>query len=566
MKQALPLDVQNGASAPVMVYSHARRDELLAAVARLGWRTSGARRLNGLVNRLFSSGADVLLVDGMGDERATDVVASLASRLARHGVAIAAIYPAGSDAALAHVHAGATHVIAAPYGEVELQAVIISAKRYAARAMATGAISATQSDGLTGLAGGTELRRWIEQNGEQKPVWLLIVNISRFDAVNEAMGAQAADSVLRAVGHRLEPIVAEFGLDCLVSRMAGAEFGLALTGEISPERLMLLAEAIVERVGRPVAADGQTVRLGCHVGIAYAAAGAKDRNTLVRRAAKAVADARSEDTGPVRLVTEGDAKIALQTAALQADLRRALSKGEIEILFQPQFAIASGRIEGVEALARWQHPEHGQIGAKTLFSVAEQSDYLVELSSHVQRRALEMAAAWPAVLSRLRLSVNVTASDVRHPGFAKRFLNRVDTSGFARERLTIEVTETGLMEDLDASAKVLSKFRSAGCRVAIDDFGTGYSSLAYLKALPADYLKLDHGLSSEITGTERDGVVVRGAIDMAHSLGLSVIAEGVESESQLGLLARAGCSHFQGFLRAGPLDVAALTKLVESEA
>jgi EAL domain-containing protein (putative c-di-GMP-specific phosphodiesterase class I) len=198
--------------------------------------------------------------------------------------------------------------------------------------------------------------------------------------------------------------------------------------------------------------------------------------------------------------------------------------------------------------------------------VAEQSDYLVELSAHIQRRALELAAAWPTSLSRLRLSVNVTARDIKHPGFAQRFLARVDSCGFARARLTVEVTETGLMEDLDASAKVLAKFRSAGCRVAIDDFGTGYSSLAYLKALPADYLKLDHGLSAEITGTERDSVVVRGAIDMAHSLGLSVIAEGVESEGQLGLLARAGCSHFQGFLRAGPLNGAALQKLVEAEA
>jgi diguanylate cyclase (GGDEF)-like protein len=422
------------------------------------------------------------------------------------------------------------------------------------------------ADSLTGLADSAELRRWLERNGQAATVWLLIVNISRFDAINDALGANAADAVLRAIGHRLEPLVAESGLHCITARMAGAEFGVALAGDILPDRLLLLAEAIVERVGQPVAADGKAVRLGCHIGIAVAEAGANDRGSIVRRAAKAVADARKEDTGPIRLVTAGDTKVAGRISALQADLRNALAKGEIEILFQPQFAIASGRIEGVEALARWQHPKYGLIGAKTLFTVAEQSDYLVELSAHIQRRALELAAAWPTSLSRLRLSVNVTAHDIKHPGFAERFLALVESCGFARARLTVEVTETGLMEDLDASAKVLAKFRSAGCRVAIDDFGTGYSSLAYLKALPADYLKLDHGLSAEITGTERDSVVVRGAIDMAHSLGLSVIAEGVESEGQLGLLARAGCSHFQGFLRAGPLNGAALQKLVEAEA
>lgn len=549
-----------------MVYSQSRRDEILSAVTRLGWRASGSRRVSGLPGRIIGSGADVLLIDGTGAD-AGEVIESISPKLGRHGVAIAAIYPCGSDVSLNLVNAGATHLLAEPFGAAELQAVLISAKRYAARAMATsGVLPTANADSLTGLAHSAELRRWLERNGQAENVWLLIVNISRFDAINDALGANAADAVLRAVGHRLEPLVTESGLNCITARMAGAEFGVALAGDVSPERLLLLAEAIVESVGRPVAADGQTVRLGCHIGIAVAEAGAKDRGSIVRRAAKAVLDARSENTGPIRLVTAGDTKVAGRIAALQADLRNALVKGEIEILFQPQFAIASGRIEGVEALARWQHPKYGLIGAKTLFTVAEQSDYLVELSAHIQRRALELAAAWPQSLSRLRLSVNVTARDIKHPGFAHRFLTRVDSCGFARKRLTIEVTETGLMEDLEASAKVLAKFRSAGCRVAIDDFGTGYSSLAYLKALPADYLKLDHGLSAEITGTERDSVVVRGAIDMAHSLGLSVIAEGVESESQLGMLARAGCSHFQGFLRAGPLDVAALQKLVETEA
>lgn len=549
-----------------MVYSQARRDELLAEVAGLGWRASGARRISGLPQRLTSSGTDVLLVDGCDDPGAVQTVETLAPKLARHGIAIAAVYPAGSSVALSLVNAGATHLLASPHSREELQAVLISAKRYASRAMAAGTLPTENADALTGLADSAEMRRWIERHGQSAPVWLLIVNISRFDTINDALGAASADAVLRAIGHRLEPLVAESGFDCLVSRMAGAEFGVALAGDLSPERLVLLAEAIVDRVARPISADGQTVRLGCHVGIAGAEPGTKDRATIVRRAAKAVAEVRSGEGSPVRLVTADDAQIASRLAELQADLRVALGKGEIEVLFQPQFAIASGRVDGVEALARWQHPVHGRIGAKTLFTVAEQSDYLVELSAHIQRRALELAAAWPETLSRLRLSVNVTARDVQQPGFAEKFLARVDSTGFAKERLTVEVTESGLMDDLDASARVLAKFRSAGCRVAIDDFGTGYSSLAYLKSLPADYLKLDHGLSAEITGSERDSVVVRGAIDMAHSLGLSVIAEGVESEGQLGLLARAGCSHFQGFLRAGALDVAALTKLVEAEA
>ena len=566
MSESLPLDVQSGAAAPVMVYSRHARDELLASVAALGWRTFGARRRAGLQARVIDGGADVLLCDARHDAGIVKDVAALAPKLGRCGVALAVLYEAGSDQSLALVQAGATHLLAAPFVPTELHALLIAAKRYAARSLrSTSVLPPASGESLTGLAQTGDLRRWLVQQGEGAPVWLMIANIARFDAVNDAFGPNVADAVLRAVGNRLEPLLAESGHRCLVARMAGAEFGIALTGDIPAERLLLLAEAIVERIGRPVAAGGETVRLGCQVGIAGADAGSKDIGSIIRRAAEAVADARREGAGPVRLLTADDTALSGRLAALQPDLRAALGKDEIEILFQPQFGVASGRIDGVEALARWRHPVLGQVGAKTLFTVAEQSDYIVELSAHIQHRALEAAAAWPDSLSRLRLSLNVTARDIRHPGFAQRFLSRVASSGFPRERLTVEVTETGLMEDLEASARVLSKFRSAGCRVAIDDFGTGYSSLAYLKSLPADYLKLDHGLSAEITGTERDSVVVRGAIQMAHSLGMSVIAEGVESESQLGLLARAGCSHFQGFLRAGPLDVPALQKLVEAE-
>lgn len=566
MNQSLPLDIQSGAAAPVMVYSRHARDALLACVSALGWRTAGARRRAGLEGRVTRAGADVLLVDARSDPAIVKDVADLAPKLGRSGVAIVALYEAGSDDSLALVRAGATHILSSPHCPAELQACLIAAKRAAARSLGGTALRPPETgESLTGLAQAGDLRRWLAQQGRAEAVWLLIVSLSRFDAVNEALGSSAADAVLRAIGNRLEPLLAESGLRSLVARMAGAEFGIALSGDLPAERLLLLANTIVERVGRPVATAGQTVRLGCQVGIAGASAGARDLSSIIRRAAAAVADARREGAGPVRLVTADETAHSGRLAGLQADLRAALGKDEIEILFQPQFSVASGRIEGVEALARWRHPTLGQIGAKTLFAVAEQSDYLVELSAHIQRRALESAAVWPAALSRLRLSLNVTAQDVRHPGFAQRFLTRVESSGFPKQRLTVELTESGLMEDLEVASRVLAKFRLAGCRVAIDDFGTGYSSLAYLKALPADYLKLDHGLSAEITGSERDSVVVRGAIQMAHSLGLAVIAEGVESENQLGMLARAGCSHFQGFLRAGPLDVPALQKLVEAE-
>jgi EAL domain-containing protein (putative c-di-GMP-specific phosphodiesterase class I) len=259
-----------------------------------------------------------------------------------------------------------------------------------------------------------------------------------------------------------------------------------------------------------------------------------------------------------------DAGAAIEGALgdrLEVDLRRALDQDEIEILFQPQVSVATRRIVGAEALARWRHPQLGELGAITLFSVAERSDYLVQLSDHVQRKAIAAAAAWPDELAGLRLSVNITAADIVRPGFAEQFVRLVRDSGFPPGRLTVEVTEGGLIDDLGAAANLLARLREGGLRAAIDDFGTGYSSLAYLKALPLDYLKIDKRLVEDISGSPRDQVVVRSVIDMARSLGLEVIAEGVETEEQLALLAREGCNLYQGFLCSPPVDTPTLAAL-----
>ena len=190
------------------------------------------------------------------------------------------------------------------------------------------------------------------------------------------------------------------------------------------------------------------------------------------------------------------------------------------------------------------------------------AQFLILYSDHIQKLVLAQAAAWPASLGDLRLSLNLTAGDIARPGFADLFLDRVDSSGFPRSRLTLEITESGLIEDLGIASNLLSVLRGAGCRIAIDDFGTGYSSLAYLKALPLDYLKIDKKLAQDITGSPRDRIVVRGVIDMARSLGLTVIAEGVENEAQLEALAKEGCQIYQGFLCSEPITLAALVALV----
>ncbi|MGO1304448.1 MAG: EAL domain-containing protein, partial [Sphingomonas parapaucimobilis] len=198
-------------------------------------------------------------------------------------------------------------------------------------------------------------------------------------------------------------------------------------------------------------------------------------------------------------------------------------------------------------------------------AAAERADLGLALSDHIQQVALQRAARWPVRLSHLRLSINVTAADVGRAGFARIFLDRVAASGFPIERLTVEITETGLIRELDRAAQVLDTLRTEGVRVAIDDFGTGYSSLAYLTSLPIDYLKIDRALVTEVDGSRRDRVVVRGIIRIATQLGMGIIAEGVETEGQAQLLGRLGCETYQGFLCAAPLDEKALQAMVEGE-
>ena len=419
-------------------------------------------------------------------------------------------------------------------------------------------------DALTGLRDGRAARGWIARRlkaeDREPALVVLLLAVSRFDAINAAFGRVTGDAVLQAAARRIERIVDPDGKRRLIARIAGAEFAVLLAAPTSLAEGRFLAGELVEATARPFMSGDHVVTLGTRVGVVASEAG-DDPAGLLRRASGALAEAKAADAGPVRVLEANAASDSALGDRLEIDLRRALDQDEIEILFQPQVSIATRRIVGAEALARWRHPQFGELGAVTLFSVAERSDYLVQLSDHVQRKAIAAAAAWPEALAGLRLAVNITAADIVRPGFAEQFVTLVRESGFPPGRLTVEVTEGGLIDDLGAAANLLARLREGGLRVAIDDFGTGYSSLAYLKALPLDYLKIDKRLSEDISGSVRDQVVVRSVIDMARSLGLEVIAEGVETEEQLALLAREGCTLYQGFLCSPPDDTETLRSL-----
>jgi EAL domain-containing protein (putative c-di-GMP-specific phosphodiesterase class I) len=240
----------------------------------------------------------------------------------------------------------------------------------------------------------------------------------------------------------------------------------------------------------------------------------------------------------------------VEPGALEADLLRALDRREIEILFQPQFACADGALAGAEALARWQHPSLGEIGARDLFAIAERAALVAPLSRHVVARALEAAARWP---EHLGLSLNITPEELGDPRFAAEFAAVIGRSELAPHRLMLEITEDVLLRNLAQAAAALKALRSLGFRTALDDFGAGFCNFRYLRELPLDALKLDKAMLDGVPEDTKALAVLRAIMQLARALDLTVYAEGIESEAQRAAVVAEGGDYWQGFLRAQPM-------------
>ena len=233
------------------------------------------------------------------------------------------------------------------------------------------------------------------------------------------------------------------------------------------------------------------------------------------------------------------------------DVGRALADDEIRIFYQPQFEMVTNRLVGAEALARWHHPQFGVMGVNSLLAAGDLTGKKQEISARIRALVCADIARWDPRLAHLGVALNIVAEDLLDPGFSGEFLAQLDAHAIPHTRMTLEITEGSFVRNFEEAGDVLVHLREAGVRVAVDDFGTGYSSLSYLKSLPVDYLKIDSSLSRDIAGSDRERIVVQAVIDLAHSLRLDVVAEGVETEEQLALLTEQGCRYWQGFLKSG---------------
>ena len=396
-------------------------------------------------------------------------------------------------------------------------------------------------DRLTGLADERTLKVQVADAPAGAPVSVL--RIIDFDQVNAAWGRGGGDAVLRAVADRLA------GRAPVAARLSGAEF--ALIGQTA------WPPSLLARLAAPVRADGHLLHFAVAVGTVNKLAGERGGVTVDRaRAAAAAARAGGALWWGERAVSD-DARLAV-------DLRRALDGDEITLVFQPQVDARTGAVIGLEALSRWDHEALGRIATERLFAAAARSDFSAPLTDHIIARSLEIAREWPAAVTALPLALNVNVRDLARPGFAARLISRAEIAGRARNALTIEITEDAAMDDPPAVLRAMSELHGAGARVVLDDFGTGQSSLAWLAELPADGLKFDRRFTAAAGRSDRAGGVLATIVRLADQLGLTALAEGVETAEEARALTALGCHRQQGFLYAEALSSDGLIMWLES--
>lgn len=428
-------------------------------------------------------------------------------------------------------------------------------------------------DDLTGLPGleaaRARLALWNRQglHGGEHVVHGLLLGLQRFETINMAFGEAAGDGALVAVAARLSQFAGdELDGPWLAVRGSGGSFLIVANQACSRERWQLFAEQLADLVSRPIARGAETLRLSPRIALLRAMPG-EEADSVLDRLSQTLATARRQQGRRV-VWGDGEATRAGRTAAqLEADLLKAIDRDEIEVVYQPQYALARGgvaeQLSGAEALARWNHSELGRIGAGALFAIAERADHVVPLSRHVAALALAEAARWPV---GLRLSLNLTPNELASWSFAADMADALRISGLPASRLTLEVTEQALLADIALAARSLAEVAKRGVRIALDDFGAGFCNFRYLKTLPLHYLKLDRSMVDNVTEDARDLAVLRAITAMAGALGLEVIAEGVETEAQAMAVAAEGCHYLQGFLRAKPMAADEFLALAQASA
>jgi len=384
---------------------------------------------------------------------------------------------------------------------------------------------------------------------EQRPMALLMMDLDRFKEVNDTFGHHGGDTILRQVARRLKAQLRESET---IARLGGDEFAVILPGVADEAAARVMSSRLLQALHQPLSVDGEKLEISASIGIVFFPQHGEDADTLLRRADTAMYVAKRGKGGSAVYALEHDMPNPSQLS-LAMELRQAIEQGQLTLLFQPALEVAGGKLVGVEALVHWRHPRHGLMGADWFIPLAEQTGLIRRLGIWVLERTVEQWQAWEQQGLPVRVAVNLSMRNLQDPELLDLMDRVLKGSGVPAGRLTVEITESMLMTDAEEMLKILTPLKAMGVRIAIDDFGTGFSSLGNLKRLPVDEVKIEKSFVADMALKQKDSLIVQTTIDLAHKLGLLVVAEGVEDRAALEMLAAAGCDLAQGFYLARPM-------------
>ena len=394
-----------------------------------------------------------------------------------------------------------------------------------------------------------------ERNSEQFA--LLILDLDNFATINESLGHSVGDKLLVEVGRRLQALLPDSDA---IARVGGDEFNIILESGLGAPWVDLPAQRMIDALQQPFTLNGKSVYVGGSIGIALYPADGLTAEALQSNADAALHQAKAEGRRTLRFFSPEMSSRAKERLSLEADLRLALDNQELRLHYQPQIDLATGKIVGLEALVRWQHPERGLIPPGAFIPLAEESGLVVPLGDWVLNEACRQIKAWSVMGCMPRqTAVNISAVQLNRGDLVGSVKAALAATGIAAQSLELEITESFLMSDREQAIKSLAALRDLGVRLSIDDFGTGYSSLAYLQQIEVHKLKVDISFVRDITTNSSNASIVRAIIALGHSLGLEIIAEGVDAPEQAAYLLELGCDEMQGFLISRGLPVPEIT-------
>jgi diguanylate cyclase (GGDEF)-like protein/PAS domain S-box-containing protein len=421
-------------------------------------------------------------------------------------------------------------------------------------------------DELSGLANRALFRLRLHEAGQRvrvngRSLALLHIDLDRFKLLNESLGHELADQLIKKIAQRIANAVPEADT---VARLSGDEFAVLFDGYSNLSSLVRVTTRLLDKLRVPQRLDGHEVVISASVGISVLADASFDGNTLISQADMAKQHAKHLGGDNFQFYTESLRASTVERLQLENQLRKAIDEGQLLVYYQPKLCLRTGRLHAAEALVRWQHPQLGMVPPGEFIGLAEETGLIAPMGEFVLRQACWQACEWLREGLQIRVSVNLSVYQLRQGKLISLVRQVLEETGLAPHLLELELTESQLLDSVEHIIATFEQLHELGVKLAIDDFGTGYSSLSYLKRFPVDYVKIDQAFIRGLHEGSQDAAITRAIIVMAQSLGLGVVAEGVETNEQLSFLREQGCDEAQGYLISRPVDAWAFKALLQS--